>query len=204
MFPLAAILNALTRSEPRSLPRPDRTEDHAAVAMIFAGPDGDLQLCFIRRAQRTGDPWSGQMAFPGGRASPADPSPQHVAARETSEEVGLRLEEHVALGRLSDLQIRRRGLDVDGIISPFLYYLGETPLPLRPDGDEVAAAHWVPLRHLWDPENLGTIQVPIDGVPEPRPGILFQDQIIWGLTYRILTSFAEVLGTPLPASGAAG
>ena len=204
MIPIATIQDALHRFEPRLLPPPDRPGDHAAVAMILAGRDGDLELCFIRRARRAGDPWSGQMAFPGGRTDPSDPSPLHVAARETREEVGLDLDGDGHLGRLSDLEIRRRGLDVDGIISPFIHYLGEEPPPLRPDGDEVAAAHWIPLRHLWNPANVGTIDVPIDGVLEPRPGIRFDGQIIWGLTYRILTAFAEVLDEPLPESPSSG
>ncbi len=93
---------------------------------------------------------------------------------------------------------------MDGIISPFLYYLGEPPPALRPDEVEVAAAHWIPLGHLWSPANVATIEIPVEGRPESKPGIRFEDHIIWGLTYRILTSFSEVLGMPLPSSGSTG
>jgi hypothetical protein len=51
-----------------------------------------------RQARRVpGDPWSGHVAFPGGRAEPGDASPWHTAARETWEETGLDL---LAAGRL--------------------------------------------------------------------------------------------------------
>ena len=40
----------------------------AAVALVLRdGPSG-IELLFIRRADHPEDPWSGQMAFPGGRS----------------------------------------------------------------------------------------------------------------------------------------
>ena len=33
----------------------------------------ELELLFIRRSEREGDPWSGHVAFPGGRRSADDP-----------------------------------------------------------------------------------------------------------------------------------
>lgn len=52
---------------------------------------------FIKRASRRKDPWSGDIALPGGRRDPEDTSDCHAAIREVREEVGLDLSEDVAI-----------------------------------------------------------------------------------------------------------
>lgn len=171
--------------------------EHAAVAMILAGPEDALSLCFIRRAQREGDPWSGHYAFPGGRAHPDDPTTQAVAERETEEEVGLRLAPEHLLGPLSEVPVRLGGVDTGMVLSPFVYYVGERPAPLHPNG-EVASAHWVPLAHLWDLDNGTYLEVHRNGNRMIYPAIRYRDYVIWGLTFRVLTLFSDVLDDPLP------
>ena len=41
----------------------------AAVAAVMREGDLGVEMLFIERARKVGDPWSGQMAFPGGRTS---------------------------------------------------------------------------------------------------------------------------------------
>ena len=65
----------------------------AAVAAILR-PGDHTEALFILRASREGDPWSGQMAFPGGHKDPEDISIRHTAERETWEEIGLDLSRH--------------------------------------------------------------------------------------------------------------
>ena len=61
----------------------------ASVALIFRSTEnGGKELLFIQRARREGDPWSGDMAFPGGRLQPEDASARAAAERETLEETG--------------------------------------------------------------------------------------------------------------------
>ncbi|MFL5552493.1 MAG: NUDIX domain-containing protein, partial [Gemmatimonadaceae bacterium] len=56
----------------------------AAVALIFrVGEEGSVELLFIKRAEYPGDPWSGQIAFPGGREESGDGSLAETAIRET-------------------------------------------------------------------------------------------------------------------------
>ena len=57
-------------------------ETFAAMALIFSGDPEDPELLFIERAKREGDPWSGQMAFPGGRVEESDRSVRETAQRE--------------------------------------------------------------------------------------------------------------------------
>ena len=197
MISLTQIRRAIEGHDPVRQALPDPPVHRAAVAMILAGPPDDLSLCCIRRAQRAGDPWSGQMAFPGGRALERDPSLRAVAERETLEEVGLALHASHYLGELSEVRIRPRPAKGDGVLSAYLYYIGGETLGLRIN-KEVASAHWLPLRNLWSPENIGSYEFARDGVRTRHPGIRFGDQTIWGLTYRIITSFSLLIARPLP------
>lgn len=190
------IKNALARHEPRSQPF-RAVPEQAAVAMILAGEEDGLRLCMIRRAEREGDPWSGHYAFPGGRAQPEDPHARAVAERETGEEVGLRLEERHLLGPLSEMPVRLGGRDTGMRLSIFVYDLGRALPALKPN-HEVAAAYWVPLSHLWDAGNATHLDIDRSGARMVYPAIQYRDYVIWGLTFRVLTLFSDMLDQPLP------
>ena len=57
---------------------------------------GDAEIMFIKRTSRKRDPWSGDIALPGGRRDPEDASDCQTAIREVREEVGLDLSGDVA------------------------------------------------------------------------------------------------------------
>ncbi|MHC5019166.1 MAG: NUDIX domain-containing protein, partial [Planctomycetota bacterium] len=124
MVTLDTIRAALASHEPARLDITEATRVAAAVAVVLAGPPDDLAICFIKRAEHPDDPWSGQMALPGGRRDPEDAGQRAAAIRETREEVGLDLAPAEPLGELTHLQLRRRGLDVDGILTPFVWHAG--------------------------------------------------------------------------------
>src|SRR3989337_2808027 len=87
----ADIQKLKTTLEPRAVGSPGNEAGvrKAAVALIFrSGADGQPELLFIKRADYPGDPWSGQVAFPGGREEPGDSSLADTAVRETREEAG--------------------------------------------------------------------------------------------------------------------
>jgi len=171
--------------------------DHSAVALALAGDDSDLHLCLIRRVEKTGDPWSGHMALPGGRASPGDATARAVAEREALEEVGLDLRGASLLGELSELPVRLGGVETSMILSSFVYYLGPALVELTPN-EEVAEAYWVSLDHLWDQRNATYLSVLRNGDSMIFPAIRFREHLIWGLTLRVLTLFSDALGAPLP------
>ena len=103
-------------------------------------------LLFIRRAINPRDPWSGNVAFPGGKQDPDDgDDDERTAMRETQEEVGLDLHSWRRLGRLTeDKTIRPRGKKTM-VISLFGFILeSDEHTPLRPEPGEVADAWWVP------------------------------------------------------------
>ncbi len=170
----------------------------AAVAVVLREVETGPELLLIERARRAGDPWSGHMAFPGGRVERMDPNPRFAAERETLEEVGIKLGEAEILGRLDDLEGRHAGRPPDLVISGFVYFAPD-PAPIVPSS-EVREALWVPVSTLLDPERY------IDYAYPPArgavyPGILVGDperHVIWGLTYRFLESFFGIIGHPLP------
>ncbi|MEM6992182.1 MAG: CoA pyrophosphatase [Myxococcota bacterium] len=198
MVTLAEIQSAFAGHEPPRLPAPREVRGRASVAMMFAGPEEALSLCLIRRTERADDRWSGQMAFPGGRADEGDANAMATAERETLEEVGVALQTQHYLGGLSDIPLRPV-IDGDNVLSPFAYYFGSTLPPLRPEPKEIAAAFWIPLSHLWSAEHLTTIDWEHRGHVRTFPGIRWGGDVIWGLTHRVLCSFAELLDAPLPA-----
>lgn len=195
-FTIDQIREALSRHQPQ-LVTPEPGNIAAAVALVLAGTRENLSLCFIRRSEHPLDPWSGHMALPGGRWDPADPHPRAAAERETLEEVGLALGEPHWLGPLSDVLIRLGGGDRRMILSPFVYYLGEERPPFVPN-HEVAGAFWIPLAYLWDVANASHTEWKREGKRLLYPAIRFQDSSIWGLTFRVLTLFSDVLEAPLP------
>src|SRR5215218_7778746 len=80
----------------------------AAVALALREAlNGELELLLIKRADYAGDPWSGQVALPGGRHEPGDPTLEATAVRETFEETGVDLAAHGApLGTLDEIYPR--------------------------------------------------------------------------------------------------
>ena len=199
------IRSALERHRPPTSAPPFTPEwRNASVAMALAGERDGLEACFILRTVRDGDPWSGQVALPGGRAEPGDADAAAVAERETWEEIGLRLSRGQCLGALPVQPLYRIG--PHGSLSPFVYHLGPD---FTRDGaagwraslnHEVSEAFWVPLRHLFDPGAVTSIEWPRPGRPETlHAGIEFEGRVIWGLTLRVLGTFADLIGKPLPA-----
>jgi 8-oxo-dGTP pyrophosphatase MutT (NUDIX family) len=195
-FTIDQIRRALARHQPHLLDR-EPTQSEAAVALVLAGAGSDLAICAIRRAEHPEDPWSGHMALPGGRNSAQDASLRAAAERETLEEVGLALGEEHWIGALSEMPVRLGGSDRTMVLSPFLYFLGED-LPAFIPNYEVAEAFWIPLTHLWDPQNASHLAWERSGTRLLYPAISFRGSSIWGITFRVLTLFSDVLDSPLP------
>jgi 8-oxo-dGTP pyrophosphatase MutT (NUDIX family) len=170
----------------------------AAVALALREDAGPLEVLFIERASRDGDPWSGHMAFPGGRVDATDPGPREAAERETHEEVGLKLEGCELLGQLDDMQ-GLPGTARQLVVSAFVYHVTD-PEPLNPNY-EVRESFWFPVRSLLDP-GIHIEHPMLRGSRTHFPGILVGEpgrHVVWGLTYRFLEGFLEIIGKPLPA-----
>ena len=199
-FPAVPTLDKVRQALATRVPETVRPagSGRAAVAMVLRSASAGLEVLFIERAQHPGDPWSGHMAFPGGRLEPSVRDPRSAAERETSEEVGLDLSLAEPLGRLDDLHGRRAAGVPALVISGFVYHLVAVPM-LRPNR-EVSAAFWFPLQALQDRARHVSHTLPAAG-ELPFPGIRVgeaEPHVVWGLTYRFLEVFFTAVGPPLP------
>ena len=162
----------------------------AAVALILAAAPVP-SILLIRRAERSGDPWSGHMALPGGYSATSDGHLEATAARETLEETGLDLADGGrAIGSLSDVA------PISGlprvVVRPFVF---EVPGVVRsPAGPEVVEALWLPVAELFDPANRKPLTLTFPSGARTFPSIQIGRYTIWGLTERILAEFAAVIG----------
>jgi len=88
---VARLAERITRHEPAEVNEPGVRR--AAVALIIRlNPEtAEPEIFFIQRAHYETGPWSGQIAFPGGREEPGDESLVDTAVRETGEETGVEL-----------------------------------------------------------------------------------------------------------------
>ena len=175
-------------------------ERQASVALVLReGLGRSAEILFIERAEKEGDPWSGHMAFPGGRVDLPGESAEQAAVRETLEEVGLSLLGGERLGRLDDLEGRHGGRSPGMVISAFVYHLPH-PGELVMQTSEVREAFWVPVRDLVEPERQvrrafhGTGSFEYPGIVVGHP----ERHVVWGLTYRFLEVFFRALGRPFP------
>jgi len=171
------------------VPRPpeaDRVAQAAVAAVLRPGPE----LLLIRRAVHDGDPWSGQVAFPGGRAEPGDRDPLAVAVRETREEVGLDLALARLLGPLP-VQVTPPHLPVRMAVHPFVFGLPEAA-PLG-TSVEVARTLWLPLADLLAGLGRGTMRWHWQGIGIDLPCVRLDGERLWGMTLRMVDDLLERL-----------
>jgi 8-oxo-dGTP pyrophosphatase MutT (NUDIX family) len=181
----------------------DVVSRRAAVALVLREGAAGLEILFVRRAEHPDDPWSGQMAFPGGRQEPGDPDLRTTAVRETLEEIGLDLGACADfLGTLDEVRAMARMRPMNLAIAPFVFRLRETPsLQLS---DEVTSAHWLPLEELLSSRWRSSHSYEHQGTRLEFPCLRYEELVIWGLTYRMFLGLQERLAEgarpPLEAS----
>jgi 8-oxo-dGTP pyrophosphatase MutT (NUDIX family) len=168
----------------------------AAVAVILRARDRartGTELLFIRRAEKAGDPWSGHMAFPGGHIEASDASLLAAAVRETREEVGLDLDTTARhIGTLDHQRAQPRGRPLNMVIAPYVFRLDQTP-SFKPN-HEVAEVVWTPLDPMASGDNHTEEERIVNGAPVLFSGYRINGgHFVWGLTYRMLQSFFQVL-----------
>ena len=158
----------------------------AAVAVIYRQGKHGTELFFIQRAKREGDPWSGDMAFPGGRMQKEDPDTRATAIRETWEETGLDLHMQSIPGdQLSDQLTRSHHRNTPMIVSPWLFeWQGEAHCHFS---HEVADALWIPLQLFDDPARRQTLLWQRNALMKlEMPCYYYDDKPVWGLTLRMI------------------
>jgi 8-oxo-dGTP pyrophosphatase MutT (NUDIX family) len=152
----------------------------AAVSMILRDRKSPSVL-LIERARRTGDPWSGQIAFPGGKMQEGDRTARDTAVRETREEVDINLDS--AGDFLGYGEVTRTHTGTMDVV-PSVFAL-KREVEIRPN-QEVASFRWVDLEDLLAPGSRSNYQLDFEGKVVEMPAYAVDGYVVWGLTYRIL------------------
>jgi 8-oxo-dGTP diphosphatase len=148
----------------------------------------------MRRAQRTGDPWSGHWSFPGGRREPRDIDLLDTALRELREECGIILARAQLTERLED-DWAGRVVGHSVMVAPFVFKIPDQ-IQATLDSTEAVEAVWMPMSVLLDLSLHGVRVIP--GVPPERrfPAFDLRGTPVWGFTYRVLCQWAGVPVAP--------
>jgi 8-oxo-dGTP pyrophosphatase MutT (NUDIX family) len=174
-----------------SLPRGnDPTDDASAAvaAVLRPGPEG-AEILLIKRAERDGDPWSGHLAFPGGKRESYDASLLSTSIRETREEVGLTLDASSLLARLEDVQARMNGYKV----AQFVFAVDD-PLVLLSANVEVKDTLWVPLERIVQGQGKETMTRSVGGERIELPCVRLGEHVLWGMTHRMVMQLIAAAG----------
>lgn len=151
----------------------------AAVLVPVVDHPSGLTLLLTRRTDHLAH-HAGQISFPGGHIEAGDSGPDETALRETEEEVGLRREQMVIVGRLSDY-VTRTGFNVTPVVA-----VVTPPLKINPDPDEVAEVFEVPLEFILEPANHQRHSGEFDGHQREFFALPYREYYIWGATAAML------------------
>jgi 8-oxo-dGTP pyrophosphatase MutT (NUDIX family) len=159
-----------------------------AAVLIPVVDRAEPQVLLTQRTELPSHP--GQIAFPGGKIEPADPTPAAAAMREADEEIGLK-------GAL---------IEPIGYLDLYLTFSGYRILPtvarVSPDytlalnAGEVADAFEVPLAFLMEPANHQRKTRDWKGIERGYYAMPFGERYIWGVTAGILRNLYERIYGP--------
>ena len=155
----------------------------AAVAVLLKREKEDLEVLLVKRAVSPSDPWSGDMAFPGGRRHPEDLDLMETVTRETKEETGIDL---LGCRFLGTLDVTASSAAPELGILPFVF-LCEEDLEIKLSS-ELCSYFWVPMNQL--ELSRGRSRVHEGEVSS----YLVEGEVVWGLTYRMLENLLRLIG----------
>lgn len=156
----------------------------AAVVIVLRKGVEEVETLLIERAERPGDPASGQVGLPGGHVEDGDGSLATTAFRELEEEVGLREDDLVGDLRYVATELAIR---FDLRVSIFAAILApDGPQPTIASAEEVAHVFWLPRSALATSRPI--VRETSRGLAEVR-ATAFEGHVLWGFTRRVLCRF---------------
>ncbi|MEM1937143.1 MAG: CoA pyrophosphatase [Candidatus Caldarchaeum sp.] len=160
---------------------------YAAVAIILRNLDRSPEVILVKRASRLDDPWSGQIAFPGGRRKPSDQSLVQTALRELKEETGVGEEAVEVLGALP---FTSPANSPDLLVKPFVGLLdGEVVFV---EGNEVQRVFWAPLLGL--KPVVKRVYSKSGSTVRNHLCYAYGDDLVWGMTSKLVRQVLTTLG----------
>jgi 8-oxo-dGTP pyrophosphatase MutT (NUDIX family) len=158
----------------------------AAVLVALFEQAGELHVVLTRRRADLRR-HAGEVSFPGGRHDPSDADLRETALREAEEEVGLAREEVTVVGTLE----RTSTFATNYAIHPFVgLFAGERRWRLSPlEVDAVLEPSLKAVR-----EGKARTRLERRGFTFETDVYMFDGQLVWGATARILENLLERIG----------
>lgn len=169
----------------------DSKKPRGAVAVLLKEETDDLWLLMIKRSENPRDPWSGQMAFPGGHADSRDRTLLDTAAREALEEVGINTRDQEFLGCLRNVEPKNAPM----VVTPFLFLLLREVHPTT--SREAKEILWIPMSFLVNSKNISSVTVPIGHQEVSMGCYVYLNHVIWGMSFRIVRDIVSKTASSL-------
>jgi 8-oxo-dGTP pyrophosphatase MutT (NUDIX family) len=159
-------------------PRADEQVPAAVLVALYEGTDGELHVVLTKRRADLRR-HAGEISFPGGRRDPEDATLADTALREAEEEIGLARTQVSLVGALE----RTSTFVTNYAIHPFVGLIAG-PQAWRASASEVAQVLEPSLREV----QAGRTRTQIErrGFRFETDAYVFDDQLVWGATARIL------------------
>lgn len=168
---------------PGNAPPAGRVLRPAAVLIALADGASGPDLVLTKRSSALRH-HPGQIAFPGGKQDPGDPTPQAAALREAQEEIGLDPAQVEVLGSMAPHET------VTGFsITPIVARINGPFRPI-PEAGEVDEVFRVPFAHVAQPGRFRIERRIWQGQWRSYYVVPWGPYYIWGATARILRSLA--------------
>ena len=161
----------------------EKMDAHAAVVVLLKTNGQDFQVLFVKRAEKSTDSWSGQTALPGGKRNSEDRNLKDTIVRETLEETSVNLlEDYRFLGAMEPLRSTQKP---EMKILPFVV-LQEKEQAIKLN-EELTEYFWIPIKELV--HNKRSVKFSFG----EYPAYILENNVIWGLTYKILHNLLSLL-----------
>jgi 8-oxo-dGTP diphosphatase len=163
----------------------EKVDAHAAVVVLLRATSQGFQVLFVKRAERAGDPWSGQIALPGGKCDACDEDLKATVVRETLEETGINL--LVGCHFLGAMEPVKSTQKPEMKILPF-FVIQEKEQPINLN-EELTEYFWTPLAEF--AKSKRTVKLSFG----EYPAYVIEDHVVWGLTYKILSNLLALMSS---------
>jgi 8-oxo-dGTP pyrophosphatase MutT (NUDIX family) len=167
-------------------PAPDEQVAAAVLVALYEDAAGELRLILTKRRADLRR-HAGEISFPGGRRDERDADLRETALREAEEEIGLDRQRLDVVGALA----RTSTFATNYAIHPFVALLAQPPGPAawRASEFEVESVLEPSLACLR--ASLGRTTIERRGFTFEMDAYLFDGQVVWGATARIVEELLE-------------
>jgi 8-oxo-dGTP pyrophosphatase MutT (NUDIX family) len=176
------LLDATSHSQPQA----DEQVPAAVLVALYESDEGELRVVLTKRRADLRR-HAGEISFPGGRRDPEDATLMDTALREADEEIGLARSEVTVVGALE----RTSTFVTNYAIHPFVGLL-KGPHLWRASELEVDSVLEPTLRDI----RAGRTRSRLErrGISFETDAYVFDEQLVWGATARILEGLLERVG----------